>query len=140
MEQESRGKFDEDGFLILDDGSFYDCDGDYFNKWGFDNEGGHYDENSGEYLERPKRDGQPRFRREEIDVQDGKYDDDGFYHLEKGGFYDPYGFYFDEHQMDESGGQYDESGIYRTAEELDEMRDDDYDDEYDDEESKEPDA
>jgi len=43
--------------------------------------------------------------------------------------------------MDEDGGQYDEKGFYRTAEELDQIRDQEYDEEdYDDEESKDTDA
>jgi len=41
--------------------------------------------------------------------------------LAKGGFYDPYGFHFDEHEMDENGGKYDEGGKYRTAEELEDI-------------------
>ena len=141
MAKEGKGKFDDDEFLILPDGSFYDGEGIYFNKWGFDYEGGHYDENTGEYIARPPRNGLPRLRREEIEIQDGDYDADGFYHLTSGGFYDPYGFYFDEHNMDEDGGQYDEKGIYRTAEELDKIRDQEYDEEdYDEEESKDTDA
>lgn len=43
--------------------------------------------------------------------------------------------------MDEDGGQYDEKGFYRTAEELDQIRDQEYDEEDDDdEESKDTDA
>lgn len=41
--------------------------------------------------------------------------------------------------MDENGGQYDDDGVYRTAEELDQLREDDYDEE-EDEEVKYPDA
>lgn len=46
LETEGKGKFDEDGFFILntDGKSFYDNDGVYFNEWGFDHEGGRYDE------------------------------------------------------------------------------------------------
>lgn len=51
----------------------------------------------------------------------GEYDEDGFFKLEEGGFYDPYGYYFDEDEMDEVCGKYDEEGIYRTAEEYDEI-------------------
>jgi hypothetical protein len=52
--------------------------------------------------------------------------------LAEGGFYDPYGYHFDEHEMDEVCGKYDEEGIYRTAEEYDEINlNDDYDDESD---------
>lgn len=39
----SEGKYDKDGFYILPDGSFYDYQGYYFNKEGFDENGGFYD-------------------------------------------------------------------------------------------------
>ena len=139
IEKGGSGKFDEDGFLIFDDGSFYDDEGIFFNKWGFDNEGGHWDESGENYIDRPYREGQPRFRREEIEVQDGSYDEDGFFNLADGGFYDPYGFFFDKLDMDENGGQYDQEGVYKTAEELDELREDNYDDE-EEEEVKHSDA
>lgn len=48
------GKYDDDKFYILEDGSFYDEKGYYFNKWGFDAEGGHYDDD-GVYCQRPVR-------------------------------------------------------------------------------------
>lgn len=37
-----------------------------------------------------------------------------------GGFYDPYGYFFDEDGLDDNYGKYDAEGIYRTAEEHDE--------------------
>jgi len=40
----------------MEDGSFYDEAGDYFNKWGYDCEGGRYDE-FGEHILTPNRDG-----------------------------------------------------------------------------------
>lgn len=43
---------------------------------------------------------------------DGKFDDDGFYLLKGGDFYDPLGYRFDKHGFDESGGRYDEQGYY----------------------------
>jgi len=34
--------------------------------------------------------------KEEIESRDGKYDEDDFYILEQGGFFDPEGYYFDK--------------------------------------------
>jgi len=39
----SEGKFDKDGFYILTDGSYYDYQGFFFDKNGFDLNGGFYD-------------------------------------------------------------------------------------------------
>lgn len=129
------GKYDEDKFFILEDGSFYDEQGYFFNKWGFDAEGGHYND-EGIYEARPVRAGkngpQQALSHQEIEKEPGSYDEDGFYKLKEGGFYDPYGYHFDEHEMDEVCGKYDEDGIYRTAEEYDEIElNQDYDDESD---------
>ena len=38
------GKYDEKGFYNLKDGDFYDPDGYYFDKNGFDSDGGRYNE------------------------------------------------------------------------------------------------
>ncbi len=38
------GKYDEDGFYILDEGGFLDPIGAFFDKDGFDVDGGHYDD------------------------------------------------------------------------------------------------
>ena len=43
---------------------------------------------------------------EEIEKHEGKYDNDGFYILKDGDFFDPYGYYFDENGLDEVGGFY----------------------------------
>lgn len=45
-----KGKYDEDGFYILDDGAFYDDLGYYFNKDGYDEFGGFYDKETGYYV------------------------------------------------------------------------------------------
>ena len=50
--------------------------------------------------------------KEEIEKLDGQYDDDGFYILEIGGFYDPLGYYFDKNGVDGQGGFYDKYGYY----------------------------
>ena len=44
------GKYDDDGFYLLDDGGFYDDHGYYFNSNGFNQIGGFYDPDSGEYI------------------------------------------------------------------------------------------
>lgn len=38
------GEYDNDGFYILKDGDFYDAEGYYFDKNGFDSQGGRYNE------------------------------------------------------------------------------------------------
>ena len=50
--------------------------------------------------------------KEDIEKQKGKYDEDGFYILEDGGFYDPNGYYFDKKGVNANGGIYDEEGNY----------------------------
>jgi len=47
--EDIEGKYDEDGFFITPNGSFWDQDYVYFNREGFDRHGGKYDEN-GEYI------------------------------------------------------------------------------------------
>lgn len=53
-----------------------------------------------------------RIAKEEIEKQTGKYDEDGFYLLEGGDFFDPNCYYFDKDGVDASGGKYDEEGVY----------------------------
>ena len=107
-------KQDEDGFYILKDGDFYDPFGYYFDVNGFDVTGGSYD-NQGYYSRGEVR---PMLRsKEEIEQLglEGKFDEDGFYILKDGDFYDPLGYYFDKEGFDESGGRYDDQGYYVPA-------------------------
>jgi hypothetical protein len=47
--------------------------------------------------------------REEIEkIGNGEFDEDGFYILKGGDFYDPLGYYFDKDGFDENGGSYDD--------------------------------
>ena len=41
--EQTEGEYDEDGFFVTPNGSFWDPDGVYFNKDGFDKHGGRYD-------------------------------------------------------------------------------------------------
>jgi len=50
--------------------------------------------------------------KEAIEQLKGKYDEDGFYLLDEGGFYDPCGAYFDKDGRDAHYGFYDDSGVY----------------------------
>ena len=48
-----------------------------------------------------------------IESQKGKYDNDGFYILQDGGFFDDHGYHFDKEGLNEIGGFYDpDSGEY----------------------------
>ena len=47
--EDTEGKYDEDGFFVTPNGSFWDQDYVYFNREGFDKHGGRYDQN-GEYI------------------------------------------------------------------------------------------
>ena len=40
--KETEGKFDDDGFFTTPNGSFWDMDGEYFNRYGYDIHGGKY--------------------------------------------------------------------------------------------------
>ena len=41
-EKDTKGELDEDGFFRTPNGSFWDCDGVYFNRYGYDIHGGSY--------------------------------------------------------------------------------------------------
>ena len=41
-ENDTKGEIDEDGFFRTPNGSFWDCDGEYFNRYGYDIHGGSY--------------------------------------------------------------------------------------------------
>jgi len=56
--------------------------------------------------------------REQIEKLKGHFDNDGFYILDKGGFYDPEGFHYDENGVDAIGGFYDKSGRYIAPKKL----------------------
>ena len=40
--KDTKGEYDEDGFFTTPNGSFWDMDGEYFNRYGFDIHGGKY--------------------------------------------------------------------------------------------------
>ena len=113
------GTFDEDGFYILKDGDFYDPLGYYFDKDGFDETGGRYDD-EGFYIPAPEQSGDDRvlaMTKEEVLAlhPDGKFDDDGFLHLKDGDYFDPLGYYFNAEGNDANGGRYDDQGYYITG-------------------------
>lgn len=53
-----------------------------------------------------------KLSKEEIENMPGHYDEDGFYLLEEGGFYDPAGFHYDKNGIDAVGGFYNSLGVY----------------------------
>ena len=50
LTDEVEGEYDDEGFFNTPNGSFWDPDGVYFNREGFDKHGGYYDENTQEYI------------------------------------------------------------------------------------------
>ena len=48
LNDEIEGEYDEEGFFVTPDGSFWDPDGVYFNNEGYDKYGGYYE--NGEYI------------------------------------------------------------------------------------------
>lgn len=64
----------------------------------------------------------------EVESQEGKYSDTGFFNLTKGGFYDPFGYYFNEAGLDAVGGCY-EDGLYQDPDEEYKDAEDSYGDE-----------
>jgi hypothetical protein len=105
----------------LDEGGFIDPLGYYFDKDGFDSQGGRYDEKGVYFIARPPvpqrlaSDGttyQVPTPKSDFEKLKGRYDEDGFFILESGAYYDPFGFYFDSEGNDEAGGRYDDTGYY----------------------------
>ncbi len=58
---------------------------------------------------------QGKLSKEQIEALEGGYDEDGFYLLKDGSFYDPLGYYFNIDGFDETGGRYNDSGVYIKA-------------------------
>lgn len=56
-----------------------------------------------------------KLTKQEIEKLAGKYDEDGFYLLKDGGYYDPLGWYFDAKGLDAEGGRYSDAGVYIPA-------------------------
>lgn len=135
------GKYDDDGFYIFEEGGFLDPHGVYFDKDGFDVNGGQYDD-QGFYVpfqpavlrKGKNQDWQKPESKIAIEAQEGAYDEDGFFILANGCFYDPHGFFFDKDGIDEAGGTYDNEGYYISPEHFDH---DDFD--YGDEEGQDDD-
>lgn len=65
-----------------------------------------------------------QFSEEEIKAKQGKFDEDNFYILPDGDFYDNEGYYFDVEGFDELGGYYDDNGEYIAPPGLNKIKDD----------------
>jgi hypothetical protein len=76
--------------------------------------------------------GKPFERKEIEEKHEGSYDDDGFYILEDGSFFDPWGYKFsmaeDGYCYDEFGGYYDDYGYYVPGKDHEEAYYDNYED------------
>ena len=69
----------------------------------------------------------------------GKFDNDNFYIMPGGGYFDPFGFWFDKDGLDEAGGKYDEEGYYVSPFGDDDFfaQDNDFDEEQDEDSGEE---
>ena len=52
--------------------------------------------------------------KDEIEKFEGEYDQDGFFKLKSGGFYDPLGYHYNKDGFDCVGGFYNEEGYYQA--------------------------
>ena len=76
------GEYDDEGFFNTPNGSFWDPDGVYFNRDGFDKHGGYYDDND-EYIPGKGWDEEHNCYKDELDDEfasdhDPNEEDDGF--------------------------------------------------------------
>ena len=70
------GEYDEEGFFNTPNGSFWDPDGVYFNREGYDRHGGYYDDNQ-EYIPGKGWDNYKNCYRDEIDDYNEEFDEYG---------------------------------------------------------------
>ncbi len=84
--EDIEGEYDKDGFFITPNGSFWDPDGVYFNREGYDRHGGYYDDQTQEYVPGKGWDEMNNCYKDEID--DGYEDEYGSDHdnLEDDGY------------------------------------------------------
>lgn len=99
--ESKNGKFDQDGFYMLSGGDFFDPEGYYFNKLGFDEFGGFYDKN-GDYLSPPGI----------IVAEDG-----GFAYVGDDDFEEDYDDYYNELNPDEEDDEDEEQQDQQAQEE-----------------------
>ena len=71
---EIEGEYDEEGFFITPDGSFWDPDGVYFNNEGYDKYGGYYE--NGEYIPGKGWDEENNCYKDELNDEDEILSDD----------------------------------------------------------------
>ena len=73
------GEYDNDGFFVTPNGSYWDPDGVYFNREGFDRHGGYYEDN-GEYIPGKGWDNINNcYYDEHDDFYEDEDEDDGYY-------------------------------------------------------------
>ena len=71
---EIEGEYDEEGFFVTPDGSFWDPDGVYFNNEGYDKYGGYYE--NGEYIPGKGWDEENNCYKDELNDEDEILSDD----------------------------------------------------------------
>ena len=74
--EEIKGEYDEDGFFITPNGSFWDPDYVYFNREGYDKHGGRYNDN-GEYIPGKGWDNENNCYESEKEEDFDEFDDEG---------------------------------------------------------------
>ena len=74
INDEIEGEYDEEGFFITPDGSFWDPDGVYFNNEGYDKYGGYYE--NGEYIPGKGWDEENNCYKDELNDEDEIFSDD----------------------------------------------------------------
>ena len=72
LNDHTEGEYDDEGFFITPNGSFWDPDGVYFNKEGYDKHGGYYDDND-EYI--PGKDWNEKYACYEDEIIYGDYNE-----------------------------------------------------------------
>lgn len=85
--KDTLGVLDDDGFFRTPNGSFWDCDGEYFNRYGYDIHGGYY-VNVLDYVPGPQWIEElgcyPEDKEKYLNVNEGLKDDDVMFDEEEG--------------------------------------------------------
>ena len=76
FQDDLEGEYDDEGFFTTPNGSFWDPDGVYFNREGYDKHGGYYDDATDEYIPGKGWDEQNNCYKDELNDDDDEYASD----------------------------------------------------------------